>query len=120
MSKTGQRVVEHIKVKLSNEKRIKELEDMNLALTNENHELEVKLNKWIKMQEKGYTAVAINNDMIIQAVQVLPYSTFTYTQEIDSVINTALYSRIPFYKLDNGKMCIDTAQKIKYNTGGLL
>lgn len=97
--------------------RILELEDMNLGLTNENLELEAKLNKWINMQEQGYTAVAIENDLIVHAVQVLPNSIFTYTQDIPIEIGTALYSKIPFYELDsNGKMCIDTVQKIKHDS----
>ena len=116
MTKAGQRVVEHIKIKLSNEKRIKELEDLVSGLTNENEELETKLNKWIKMQEQGYTAVAINNGLIVQAVKVLPFSTFTYTQEIPTEIGTALYSKIPFYELVNGEICINTLQKIKHDS----
>lgn len=108
--------VNHIKQGLKDSKRIKELEDMNLALTNENEELEAKVNKWISLQEKGYTAVSINNGLITHAVQVLPSSTFTYTQEIPTMIGTALYSKIPIYELVNGKICINTAQKIKHDS----
>lgn len=111
----GQIKVDAIKQGLKDETRIKELEDMNLALTNENEELETKLNKWIKMQEKGYTAVAINDGLIVHAVQVLPYSKFTYTQDIPREIGTSLYRSIPFYKLDsNGKMIKDIQQYNRY------
>ena len=113
---SGQKIVEHIKKNLANEKRIKSLEDMVNALTNENEELESKLNKWIKMQNDGYVAVAINNGLIVHAVQVLPFSTFTYTQEIPTEIGTALYSKFPYLELDNGEICINTLQKIKHDS----
>lgn len=99
---------QRIKMIKDNEKqrlRILALEDMNLALTNENGELEAKLNTWINMQLKGYTAVSIENGLIVHAVQVLPQSIFTYTQDIPGEIGTALYDAIPFYELDsNGKI----------------
>lgn len=127
---SGNRVVDLTKHKLNlikenddKRKRILDLESMNLALTNENTELEGKVKHWESMQEKGYTWVNTNPDtkLIIDAGTVLPSSRFTFTQEIPTEIGTALYKKIPYYELDsNGKMCINTAQKIKYNTGGLL
>jgi len=115
MKNSGARIVNMTKTTLKHTKYIKQLEDKNLALTNENQELEAQLDKWIKMQNQGYTAVAINNDMIVHAVNVLPYSTFTYTQEIPEQMGTALYRRIPFYKLDsNGKMVIDLQKYNRY------
>ena len=113
MKQTGMKIVDLQKQGLKDRERIKELEDMNGVLENENGVLESKLEKWIKMQEKGYVAVSIKNDLIVQAVQVLPNSIFTYTQEIPTEIGTALYSKIPFYKLENGKMIKDIQ---KYNT----
>lgn len=119
----GQIKVDAIKQGLKDRTRIKELEDMNLAQSNHIGQLEKTVEDWERKQRDGYVWVAIDpiTNLITNAGTVLPNSRFTFTQEIDSVIDTGLYKTIPFYKLDsNGKMCIDSAQKIKYNTGGLL
>ncbi len=97
---------------------IKQRDDMINALDMTLNETQAKLNKWIKQQENGYCAVAINNGYVVKAVNVPAYSVFTYTQEIDSDIDTALYNTIPFIKLINGRMEIDAEQKNKF-IGGL-
>lgn len=96
------------------QKEILGLQDIISGLTNERDELEVKLNKWITRQNNGYVALAINDGLIVQAVEILPYSTFTYPQAIPKEIGTGLYSSFPFYKLVNGEIVIDTDQKSKY------
>lgn len=93
--------------------KIKEQDDKISALTNENEVLESKLDKWITLQNKGYTACAIENGIVVYAVEVKPYSTFTYTQEIPSEMGKSLYPKFPYLKLDqNGKMIKDIQ---KYN-----
>jgi|LGVF01.2.fsa_nt_gb hypothetical protein len=93
---------------------VKQRDDMISGLDMTLKETQSKLDKWIKQQENGYCAVAINNGYVVEAVNVPPYSIFTYTQPIDSDISTALYRTIPFIKLIDGKMEIDTDQKSKY------
>jgi hypothetical protein len=100
-------------LRLANNK-IKGLEDKNLALTNENGELEIELKEWNRKQRDGYTAVGIVNGYVVDAVTVLPNSTFLYTQPIPKEIGTKLYNNIPFIKVVDGKMCIDTVQQKKY------
>jgi len=104
------------KLDLRNNK-IKELNDKISVLQNENSELESALRKWEKMQEQGYTACAINEGYIMEAVTVPAYCVFTFSQDIPKDIGSKQYYRNPFAKLKNGKIVFDT-QKYKKFRGG--
>ena len=94
--------------------KIKEQVDMISAQSNHIKELETQLKKWETLQEKGYTAVAINDGLIMSGVTVAPYSTFIYTQELPKELNTALYQKFPFYELKNGKIRVNSQKYKKY------
>lgn len=99
-------------LKLKNNK-IKEQADKISALATQLGIEEAKVKKWELMQANGYTAVTLNDGMITNAVTVLPYSTFTYTQAIPKEINTQLYQRFPFYILDSNQAIKMNPQKYK-------
>lgn len=92
------------------------LNDQISALTNENSELESKVNGWEDMQAQGYTAVILDEEgMIVNMVNVALRSKFIYTQDIPRQIGTALYDKISFYKLDeNGTVVKDTQKYNRY------
>jgi hypothetical protein len=121
---TGNRVVDMTKEKLAMQKEYKKefnahkaTQDLLSAMTNERDELEVKVKEWERKQRDGYSWVVLNPDtkLILDGGTVLPYARFIYTQDIDSVIGTLLYSKFPYLELDsNGKICINTDQQKKY------
>lgn len=62
----------------------------------------------------GGIAYTINNGYVSSAIEIKPISEWTYTQEIPKEIGTALYSKIPFVKVVDRQLTIDTKQKNKY------
>jgi len=95
--------------------KILELNEKILALGTQLSLEEAKVKKWETMQMNGYTAVAINDGYIMEAVTVPPYCTFTFTQDIPKEIGSRLYSNFPFVKLnEQGKMIFDSQQYKKY------
>jgi len=91
---------------------LKQANDIIAAQINEIEELSQALKNWEKKQANGYTAIAINDDYIIDAVNVLPHSKFIYTQDIPSDIKNACYREV------NGIIELDI-QKYKKHRRGL-
>lgn len=91
---------------------LKQANDIIAAQSNEIEELTQALRNWEKKQANGYTAVAINDDYIVDAVTVPPHSKFIYTQEIPSDIKNACYQEV------NGIIELDI-QKYKKHRRGL-
>lgn len=123
MAQNGKRLIDLTNDKVSDSKIIKQLrkdvkerDDLIGALSNENAELSAKLDKWIKLQENGYSWVAedVNNGVILSAGTVLPFARFIYTQEIPIEIGMQLYKSFPFYKITDGKIDIDIQKYNKY------
>ncbi len=95
--------------------KIKEQQDKIHALQTQLSQEEAKVKNWETMQMNGYTAVAINDGYITEAVTVPPYSTFTYTQDIPTQMYTPLYKKYPFVKLNKqGKMVFDSQKYRKF------
>lgn len=100
---------------------IKQLEDIVASQSNEIGELNLIVQKWEDKQKNGYTALLIENDMIMKQVNVPPGSTFAYTQDISKDINTALYKNYPYLYLgENGKIEIDNQKFNKFKRSVIL
>jgi len=113
-SRQGELRVAHIKQELRDKNFIKEQADTICALVNENGVLTRKLEKFEEAQKTGYMSYIENLDgYVIGVSAVQPYSKYTYLQDVPKEIGTLLYSKIPFYKMNDGKMIKDIQ---KYNT----
>ena len=119
-TKQGEILVKHTKDKITaqNEvkrlnKVLKETQDLLSGMTTQYEETQAKLDHWIKKQENGYCAVAITNGFITHAVNVLPYSKFTYTQGLPETISTALYRVFPYYELSEDGRIVENAEQLK-------
>ena len=95
---------------------IKAQDDKISAQENHIGELELSLKEWERKQRDGYTAVGIVKGYVVDAVTVLPNSTFLYTQPIHSAIGTKLYNSTPFIKVENGSMVKDQQKYIRYKS----
>lgn len=115
---TEQRLKEKIeKVRKSNI-RIKELElslkkrdDIIAGQDTEINELTAIVKNWESMQERGYTALAINDGYIVEGVTVPAYSKFVHTQEIPGNIENQCYKEV------NGKIELDIQKYKKLRRG---
>jgi hypothetical protein len=98
-------------------------DDLDIIAT-QNTEL-LELNQRIKdlreRFEKGGVIYTVNNGYVSSAKQMLPFSEWTYDQPIPKEIGTKLYTKIPFYKIEDRQLVEDTKQKNKYLIiGGLI
>lgn len=100
------------------DKKILELNDKIGGLETQLGIEEAKVRKWELMQERGYTAVTINDDMITNAVKVLPFSRFVHMQDIPTHILAPLYKSYPFYQLDQNGKIVQNPQKYNRYIGG--
>jgi len=95
---------------------IKAQDDKISAQENHIGELELSLKEWERKQRDGYTAVGIVKGYVVDAVTVLPNSTFLYTQPIPKAIGTRKYNSTPFIKVENGSMVKDQQKYIRYKS----
>ena len=100
-------------VKLKRE--LVEQQRINNVLMNENSELTGKLNKHDQAQKDGYLAIATDKDgMVTHIADVHGYSEYTFKQDIPVEIGSKLYSKIPFYELNEGHITKNIQQYKKY------
>ena len=120
-SRQGELRVAHIKQELKDKNYIKQQADTICALVNENGVLTRELDKFKEAQKTGYmTYIEDKEGMVIGVSNVLPYSKYTYLQDIPVEIGTVLYNIDPFYKMNNGQLEKDTQKYNKYKLlGGL-
>lgn len=85
--------------------QIKEQNDLIGAMQNELAEVYAQLNKWQEKQANGYSAVKIENGVIVDMVNVPPGSIFTYTQPIPR--------NLELCKFENGKIEIDNQKLLE-------
>jgi hypothetical protein len=117
MAKTGAKIVNLTKQGLKNMRYIKELEDKNLALTNENKELE-KITKDLRNRfiKGGVNYIENKDGYVIGAVKIFEYSEYTFDQIIHEAIGTPKYNIIPFIKAVDRQLEIDITKKRIYDS----
>jgi|LGOV01.1.fsa_nt_gb hypothetical protein len=115
-SKHGQDKVASIKKELADSKRIKELEDLVLGLTNENEVLYKLVKDYQARFIKGGVNYIEHEGYVIGAVKIFPYSEYTYDQDINEAIGTARYNTTPFIKAVDRQLVIDKTKKARYDS----
>lgn len=79
-----------------------------------------KLEQYINKLQKGALAYTINDGYISNAVLIPNDFETTYPQDIPKEINTTLYQKYPFYKMEEGIIVKDEEQYKKYKGAILL
>lgn len=95
---------------------IKQQDDIINALKSEINDLELQVQSYYL----GATVVTINNDFVSSAVTIPPYNEALPTQDVPTELNTTLYKKFPFYKVNGNTIVKDEAQYKKYKLGGIL
>jgi hypothetical protein len=84
------------------------------AQANEIEELNQRIKDYQARFTNGGIVYTVNNGYVSSAVEIPPYSEWTYKQPIPKEIGTRLYKQVPFVKIEDRQLKEDAKQKTKY------